>query len=134
MVQGWMEVEAGERLSKTVRGNIGLNGESNRLPSPAVRDGGLEDEGTELDPKEASKYRGAAAHLNWMGLDRPDVQVAVKESCRKTARPTDRDVGKLKRLARYLQKAPIAVSVSDGQNDSGTDIHMYVGADWAHFE
>ena len=35
----------------------------------------------------ASKYRGLAARLNYLALDRADVQHAAKECCRSMSRP-----------------------------------------------
>ena len=36
-------------------------------------------EDTELGPTEASEYRAAAARLNYLALDRPDILFASKE-------------------------------------------------------
>lgn len=47
------------------------------------------------------------------------------------ARPTDKGVSTLKRLAHYSQKMPRAVLMSGGHNDNGTDIHVIDGAGWA---
>lgn len=76
-------------------------------------------------------YRGTVAHANYMSLDRPDTQHAIKEACRGVAKPTDKDVARFKGLARHFQKAPRSVLKSDGETDGGTDIHMYVDAGWA---
>ena len=37
---------------------------------------------TELCPREASEYRAAAARLNYLAMDRPEIAFATKELCR----------------------------------------------------
>ena len=46
-----------------------------------MRPGLEETEGEKLDPKMASEYRMLAARANFLALDRPDIQCAVKEIC-----------------------------------------------------
>ena len=53
-----------------------------------------------------TKYRAGAARCNFLGLDRPDIQYAAKEVSRGMARPTNRDLLRLKRLIRYLISHP----------------------------
>lgn len=77
-----VEVKEDERLSKTIRSDTGIKGESTELSAPAKRAEGHEgDEGVELERKEAYEYKGSTARANYMGLDKPDVQFAVKETC-----------------------------------------------------
>ena len=45
----------------------------------------------ELDPSEATRYRGIAARANYHSADRPDIMYAVKELCRGMARPTNNE-------------------------------------------
>ena len=42
----------------------------------------------ELEPREASIYRGVAARANYIAADRPDLMYAVKDICRGMAEPT----------------------------------------------
>ena len=35
-----------------------------------------------LDPTEATAFRGMAARCNYLSVDRPDIQLPVKEMCR----------------------------------------------------
>ena len=55
-----------------------------------------------LSGKEATQFRALAARGNYLALDRPDIQYAVKEICRGMANPTRGDLRKLRRLGRYL--------------------------------
>ncbi len=68
-----------------------------------------------------------AERANYLGLDRPDIQFAVKEACRGMAGPKVKHERMLKRLARYLNGRPMMimenqwqgrVEVSEGYGDS----------------
>ena len=56
-----------------------------------------------MDPAEATRFRGIAARLNYFALDRPDLQYAAKECCRRMATPMCSDWTRLKRVGRYLK-------------------------------
>ena len=49
------------------------------------------------------------ARLNYLAADRVDIQFAVKELTRRMSRPTQRDMTRIKRVARYLKGAPRVV-------------------------
>ena len=83
-----------------------------------------------LDAEAASRYRGLAARANYLALDRPDIQFAVKEIARRMSRPTEADWSLLKRLARYLIKAPRGVTHYCWQA-MPRRIDTYVDSDWA---
>ena len=73
-----------------------------------------------------------AARSNYLAADRPDIQYAVKEICRRMAKPVESDWKKLVRLARYLRGSPRLVwtygwqEAADGLAPSG-----YSDSDWA---
>ena len=46
-----------------------------------------EEESAELDKAEAKTFRGLAARANYLALDRPGVQSAATDACRRMARP-----------------------------------------------
>ena len=83
-----------------------------------------------LDGAATSQYRATAARANYLALDRPDLGYSVKELTRSMAKPTTYDVQKLKRLGRYLKKAPRAVIMYKWQ-DTPVDLDGYTDADWA---
>ena len=56
--------------------------------------------------EEFRLYQSAAAAFNYVALDRPDTQYAVKELMRKLSKPTVADMIALKRVARYFLGAP----------------------------
>ena len=68
-----------------------------------------EDQSEELKGAEATRFRGVAARANYLAVDRPDTEYAVKEVCRRMSAPRKGDWGKLQRLRRYLKGAPRCV-------------------------
>jgi hypothetical protein len=66
----------------------------------------LNDAGEELDHDEMKTYQSLSARLNFLSMDRADLQFAVKELMRKMAAPTAADFRALKRVARYVVGAP----------------------------
>ena len=51
-------------------------------------------------------YRAVAARLNFVSMDRADIQFAVKEACRDMAGPNWNAWGRLERLDKYLNNSP----------------------------
>ena len=62
-----------------------------------------------MNTESATKYRGLAARLNYLALDRADVQFAAKECCRYMSSPKLGDWERLKRVGRYLRGRPRSV-------------------------
>ena len=90
-----------------------------------------EEEGGEvLKGRDATGYRAIAARANYLALDRPDIQYAVKEVCRSMAIPVRSDLLKLRRLARYLIGRPRMVIDYRYQDDS-EELAVYSDSDWA---
>ena len=72
----------------------------------------------ELVGAEATRFRGIAARVNYLAADRPGIQYAVKEVCRRMAKPVEGGWQKLIRLGRYLNgvtKVCARVSVAGGR-------------------
>ena len=51
----------------------------------------VEKKTAELVGAEATRFRAVAARANYLSADRPDVQYAVKEICRRMAKPVEGD-------------------------------------------
>ena len=60
-----------------------------------------EEKSEELQGAEATRFRAVVARANYLAADRPDIQYAVKEICRKMAKPVKGDWQKLVWLGRY---------------------------------
>ena len=71
-----------------------------------------------------------AARANYLSADRPDIQYAVKEICRRMAKPVEGDWQKLVRLGRYLKGAPRCVLGYVWQSCCKAPIG-YSDSDWA---
>ena len=85
--------------------DMGLETGSKGLEAPVVKERAeehSEEDEEEMNKEEASRSRAIAARANYLGIDRPDLQYAVKEACRSMAAPKQGCWAKLKRLARYL--------------------------------
>lgn len=100
--------EADQRRADIVVSEMGFTGAKsvNTPHTPEDADKVLADVGEELPPKEAAQYRALAARLNYLALDRADVQFATKEVARHMASPSQGHLLLLKRVARYLLGAP----------------------------
>ena len=114
---------------------FGVEAGSKGLDSPIVREmveeDSFEDETEVLDVEEARRYRGVAATLNYLALDRPDVQYAAKEICRTMSRPHRSGWLRMKRLARYLAANPRLVWRFDGDQVRSKYLDVYSDSDWA---
>lgn len=64
--------------------------------------------GDRSGPRQAKAYRAEAARANCLGLDRHELQFAVKEACRTMSSPSAGDCSLLKRIGRYLLHVPEA--------------------------
>jgi len=85
----------------------------------------------ELDSHVATEFRGLAARANYLSLDRPDIQFATKEICREMAKPTEKGMLKMKRLARYLLQFPRVVLEYNPSVEECGIIDVYSDSDWA---
>ena len=86
--------------------------------------------GEPLEAGEATRYRALVARLNYLALDRPDIQFGVKEAAKRMSAPRAPDMKLLKRLGRYLKGVPRAVLVFVWQ-DAPEELATYVDSDWA---
>ncbi len=66
----------------------------------AIRDEG--EDLADLDPEEATKFRGLAARMNFLSLDCPDLQFPVKQMSREMASPKLGSWARMKKVARYI--------------------------------
>ena len=84
----------------------------------------------ELGPREAYEHRSVAARLNYLAVDRVDIQFATKELARTMAKPTRGDVLKAKKIGRYLVGVPRLVMTYRWNADAGV-LSVYSDSDWA---
>ena len=96
--------------------------------TPGVKKSDVE-ERIPLKAAESKAYRGLAALVNYMALDRCDIGFATKEISKSMSSPAECDVGPLKRLGRYLVMYPRCISLFRWQ-DSPWTIDTYSDSDW----
>ena len=125
--------EADQRHAEIVINEMGLR-KGKSVVTPALPEASDEEEKRmktpELDKAEASRYRALAARINYLSLDRADLQFAAKTISRNMARPREHDWGGIKRLARYLVGAPRAVQQFKWQARQNA-VSTFVDSDWA---
>ena len=94
-----------------LQAQLGLRPGSRDLSTPGVSEAVTEISEHALDDEQASAFRSACMRLNYMALDRPEMQFAAKECARSMSCPTKRHFALLKRAARFTLTAPRAVWV-----------------------
>ena len=99
-------------------------------PPTSVHGVGGEAEGQAMSPANATLYRRAAARINYVALDRPDLSFASRVASSKMSDPQEGDDQIIKRIIRYLKGKPrVAIRY---QFQEGTEkIVVYTDSDWA---
>ena len=128
-----IEYEADARHAKLIIEGLGLDN-AKSVATPGTKDERkLEDvEGEEvlMDPSEARKFRGIAARVNYLAVDRADLQYSAKECCKKMANPVTSDWVKLKRVGRYLKRFPRLTQLLPWESKK-YEITGHADSDWA---
>ena len=86
--------------------------------------------GEKLGREAATAYRSIVARMNYMAMDRPDVQFAIKTCAKAMSSPGAEDWIKLKRIARYLLGRP-AVAITFKLQAFPWRVRVYTDSDWA---
>jgi hypothetical protein len=124
--------EGDDKHAKTVMAAMGLQFDSKGLDQAVSKEDTVEDESDELGPGPAKKYRSIAAVVNYMSLDRPDLQFAASVLGRSMSRPTVAAEARLKRVARYLVSHPrVVYHYPAGQLDKNVEMVAWTDSDWA---
>ena len=127
------EYEADLRHAELICEEMGVV-DSKGVDTPGIKEDEEEGEGDTVVPplprEESTKFRAIAARANHLAADRPDIQFAVKEICKKMSSPAGQDWRKLKRLAKYLVKHPRMIQKYNMQEPIDT-VKVYSDSDWA---
>ena len=83
-----------------------------------------------LAKEDAIQYRALAARLNYLVLDRLDLQFAAKEVSKHMPHPKEQHVVLLKRVGRYLRQSPRLIQWFDWQYWTNS-ANAYTDSDWA---
>ena len=91
-----------------------------------------EEEGVPLNDGEYSLYRKLVGKLLFIAMERGDIQYAVKQCSRRLAGATDKDLGRCRRVIRYLLGTRYAVQkIEPTETLEETRVMVKVDADWA---
>jgi hypothetical protein len=107
----WWEVdkityEGDDKNVKRVIEEMGLQGDSKGVDVPVGKESEDGEESVALGTSEAARFRRIAATINYIALDRPDLQFTASVLGRSMSKPTEKSWMALKRAARYLVKHP----------------------------
>ena len=87
-------------------------------------DGMVEWDDRPMEPSEVTQYRALVARLNFLSIDRPDLQFCCKEAARKMSTPLTGDWKAMKRVARYLLGRPRVAHLYFGRTPHLTCMSM----------
>ena len=124
--------EADDKHVRTIVEGMGLQSDSkgSALPLPREMDAAEGDE--ELDAGMAKQYRRIAATVNYLALDRPDLQFTAGVLGRTAARPTTRSWANLKKVGRYLIGHPVMIfRYAWCDFEAMSKLIVYADSDWA---
>ena len=125
--------EADQRHADIVIKELGLEG-SKSLSTPGAPETAEDlkerEKSPKLSPKESTSYRAISARLNYLSLDRSDIQFATKSISRYMSDPREHDWTAVKRLGRYLKGAPRMIQHFEFQEAPKT-VTTFTDSDWA---
>ena len=82
-----------------------------------------------MSPKDTTLFRRAAARLNYVALDGPDLSFSCRVAAGKMSKPLEGDDVLIKRVIRYLQGKP-RISLFYGFQEPDPDIVVMTDSDW----
>ncbi len=83
-----------------------------------------------MSPADATLYRRAAARINYVALDRPDLSFASRVASSRMSNPMEGDDQVIKRIIRYLKGKP-RVAIRYRFQDESEKITVFTDSDWA---
>ena len=101
--------------------------------TPLIADMHAESSGEFLPPAEATRFRVAAARLQYLSHDRVDLSLAAQVLAMKMAKPRTSDVGILRRIANYVQRVPVLSMLFKWNSATSpvNELRVYTDSDWA---
>ena len=128
-----IEYEGDEKHAKTLVKDWGMD-QSKSVGTPGTSEEKAKIENDEelpsLNGSEAKRYRAAAARLNYLAQDRPDLAFAAKEVSRAMSSPNSGDEMRLKRVIRYIQGC-LRVCMQYKWQKQPEVLTVYSDSDWA---
>ena len=131
--EGSIEYEPDQRHAELLVKELGLE-ECKPVATPSVSESKEQqkeaEESEPLEDADASSYRSAAARLNYLAMDRPDLQYSSKIASKHMSRPKQASWDILKRVGRYLKGCPRMVQ-SFGFETQSNVVDGFADSDWA---
>ena len=126
-----VEYEADQRHAEIIVKQMGLSFSDKSVSTPIIKmcKADLDTGNEELDSGKGSMYRAMVARANYLAQDRSDIRFAVKELSRHMSKPREKDLNRLKRLARYLIGCPRMISKIEYQSEPKT-IEGWCDSNW----
>ena len=129
---GRITYEGDDKHANAVISGMGLSSNSKGLDVALGKEDSGEDESEELGIDGAKRYRRLAAVVNFMSLDRPDLQFAASVLGRSMSKPTIMAEMKLKKVVRYLLAHPCATyHYEPGRVGATIQLVAWSDSDWA---
>ena len=91
---------------------------------------GTDDDDAELGTEEARRFRAITARLNYLAVDRVDIQYSVKEAARLMSAPRTSSWKLLTKIGRYLIGRPRLVMLFNWQSPTEM-VTSFTDSDWA---
>ena len=85
------EVLEGRNKKAVVTPAVRVESETDKTKEEGIREVKRQTKTEPEEEHEATRYRGLAARANFLAIDRPEIQFAVKETCRRMSSPCKRD-------------------------------------------
>ena len=123
------EMEADPRHAKLICEQLFESG-ARKMITPGTEANLTKEDGELLIGDEVRQFRSTAARCNYVGLDRPDLQFAVKEVCRDMSSPTQGSKRRLQRIGQYIKSHRRVVWRFEWQ-DPVSVLDVYGDANWA---
>ena len=127
-----IEYESDQRHADTIVDELDL-GNAKPVSTPGVtelKEAGNGSSVEELTGSQVTKFRSIAARLNFLALDRADIQYAAKCICKYMSKPTQGSWDLLKRAGRYLKGTPRVVQQFPWTKADGS-VYGFADSDWA---
>ena len=105
MVQDGYVYDSGSATVKHLWAQLGLE-QAKLVQTPATKST-TRDEVQPLTGEEHTEYRSALGKELYIGHDHPIIQFAASQAARSCAAPTREELHRVRRIARFLKKAPV---------------------------
>ena len=128
-----LKYEADPRHAEIIIRELGLEKSSSVISTPGAKEK-IEDfenhEDEPLDGEWSTKFRRLIARANFLSIDRPDIQFAVKELSSGMAKPCMHHWNGIVRLGKFLKNKPRYIINYDYQQ-RGLLLNTFTDSDWA---